>query len=84
MQPRPTLEKVQCFWTVILRHPACPPDLWCYFPSLIHPIFQPTALLEHASRIRRLWESAPVQAAYQNRARFQLVECARCGSRCLE
>ncbi len=33
--------------------------------------------MEHCSRIRRLWDSGPVQSAYRSRARFQLVECAR-------
>ena len=36
----------------------------------------PLELFPHADAIARLWSSAAVQAAYEERSRFQLVQCA--------
>ncbi len=41
------------------------------------PRLSPLELLAHAENIERLWASEALQAAYEKRNRFQLVECAK-------
>lgn len=44
--------------------------------ELLPQRIDPLELLEQAATIKRLWESPEIQAAYANRNKFQLVECA--------